>query len=147
MPSFGTIADRIAERYVGLVGGTALAVRSATADLPNHIGGATPLALVFPDSGTFEPGNGTRFARTEWLVRIYYDQVGSGDLARDTAALLDLASVGSDVHGSALALAGAVVAVRTIAWRMGILRYGGVSFTGLEFRLETITTEPWTPTA
>lgn len=147
--AYGSIADAIAARYApGQVAapGGADAIRSSSASLPNMIG-ATPCVLVFPDAGTLVPGNGTRLGHASWFVRLYYGQAAGGDLERDSDELLDYLGVLVDQHSTSLQLGGLVVYVRCTGWRVGVLRYAGETYTGLELRVETQTAEAWTPTA
>jgi hypothetical protein len=149
VPNFGTIGDAIADRYApGVLStpGGSDAIRSSSANLPNHIG-ATPAVLVFLDAGQLTPGNGTRIGVTDWLVRLYYDQVGGGDLERDLDEIRDWLTILVNAHQVLVQLGGAVVWCRTVGFRVGILEYAGVRFTGAEIRVQTGTSESWTPTA
>jgi hypothetical protein len=148
VPNFGTIGDAIADRYApGVLStpGGADAIRSSSANLPNNIG-ATPAVLVFLDSGQLTAGNGTRVGLTDWLVRLYYDQLGAGDLERDLDELRDWLTILVNAHLAQLNLGGAVVFCRTVGFRVGVLEYAGVKFTGCEVRVQTGTSESWTPT-
>jgi hypothetical protein len=81
VPNFGTIGDAIADRYApGVLStpGGADAIRSSSANLPNNLGAAVPSSYSWTrDAST--AGNGTRVGLTDWLVRLYYDQLGAGD--------------------------------------------------------------------
>jgi len=145
MPDFGAIADAIAARYTDAVvvqPAGADPIRDSTANLPNALG-ALPTVLVFPDLGTFEQGNGTRLGGSDWLVRLYYSELASGDLERDTAILLDYLTVLADQHRTLATLGGTVTIVRTMGWRVGVLKYAGKLFAGLELRVHAVTTEGW----
>lgn len=150
MPDLGLIAEAVAARYAPAAlpspPAGAKRIRSSSANLPNAIP-ATPAILVFTDQGTFEAGAGTRLGAADYLVRLYYDKHLDGDLERDSEAIRDWMTLLVDQHKAQLQLGGLVVAVRTMAWRIGILPYGGLSYTGAELRVRTVTSEPWAASA
>lgn len=147
MPDFNAIAAAVALRYApaqmsppaGLP-----AVRSSTADLPNQLT-SLPAVLVFPDEGTFDVGNGTRLGEHDFLVRFYLAAPKS--LARDMVKLRKWLTVLVDQHLLSLQLGGIVVYVRTRAWKIAMITYGGTEFSGIELKVRVRTSEPWQPTA
>ena len=125
------VKDNLAARYApGQVAtpSGAEAIRSASAGLPNNLG-ALPAVYVLPDAGTFRQGNGSRFGSAEWMVRLYYDQLGAGDLERDTLELLDYATNMVDVLRTDSDLGGSVLIARTVGWRIGRMTYAGADYT------------------
>lgn len=148
----GAIAEAIAARYAApnlpATPAGADAIRSSSANIPNDLG-PRPCVLVFPDQGALEAGGGIRIGELTWFVRLYYDAVGDGDLERDSDELRDWLSLLLDQHKASvhLGLAGTVQATRTLGYRLGVLRFAGVDYTGLELRIQTVTTEPWDATA
>lgn len=148
----GAIAEALAARYTaGALPATpagADGIRSSSANIPNQLP-ARPCVLVFPDQGALDAGGGIRIGQLTWFVRLYYDEVGGGDLERDSDELRDWLSLFLDQHKAQvhLGLAATVQATRTTGYRLGVLRFAGVDYTGLELRVETITTEPWDATA
>lgn len=152
MPDFGAIGDAIAARYapgtVPAAPAGASDIRSSSANIPNQLP-ARPCVLVFPDLGELDAGNGSRHGDLRWLVRLYYDEVGGGDLERDSDELRDWLTLLVDRHLAAfqLGLSATVAVTRTIGYRVGILTFAGTRYTGLELRVETITTEPWAASA
>jgi hypothetical protein len=148
MTAYGTVADAIAARFApGVVAAPAgtNAIRTSSASLPNVIG-ATPAVLVSIDAGTLTYTAGTRLGAADWFVRLYYDQAAGGDLERDSRELLDYLTVLVDQLAAALQLSGTVVSAHVTGFRVGMLRYAGAMYTGLELRVHTVTTESWTPT-
>lgn len=147
MPDFDAIAVAIAARYapaqvtppVGLTN-----VRESTANLPNAIG-ALPAVLVFLDEGTFDAGNGTRPGTADFLVRFYLSAPKS--LARDQVKLRKWLTVLVGQHLAGLQLGGLVVRVTLRSWKVGMMTYGAVDFSGIELRVRVVTSESWQPTA
>lgn len=144
------IATAIAGRYVpaqvtppGGLGN----VRSATADLPNHLT-ALPAVLVFVDQGEFPGeggGHGTRLGRHRFKVRFYFS--ASRDLPRELNACRKWTSVLVDQLRTGMQLGGLVVAAAVVGYRIATLPYGGVDHTGVELDVMAQTSEPWSPTA
>lgn len=142
---YNAVAAAIAARYApaqvtppaGLAN-----VRVSTANLPNHLT-MLPAVLVFLDAGELTPGNGTRLGEGVFLARFYLGAPKS--LARDMVKLTKWLGVLVDQHGTGLQLGGLVVAVRTRGWKVGMMDYNGVTFSGIELRLQVVTSEPWTP--
>lgn len=141
------IAVAVAARYapaqvtppVGLTN-----VRRSTADLPQALN-AMPAFLVFPDSGTLNPGNGTRTGKATFLGRFYFGL--ARNLARETNALRKWLTVLLGQHSTGVQLGGTVVSIRTVSWKIGQMSYAGKEYSGIELGLEVVTSEPWTPTA
>lgn len=147
MTDFSAVAAAVAARYItpALTAPAGLpTVRVSTADLPNALT-ALPTVLVFPDSGTLDPGNGTRLGEHTFLVRFYLGAPKS--LARDMVKLRKWLTVLVDQHAVGMQLGGLVVAVRTRAWKIGMMTYGSTDYSGIELRIQVVTSEPWTPTA
>jgi hypothetical protein len=139
---FAAIAAALAARYApgapGVVTPTgARAIRSSTANLPNDMP-ATPAVLVLPDMGSMVQGNGSRLAGSDWMVRLHYDQVAGGSMDRDQVALLAWLGVLVDVLATDSDLGGTVTVARTVSWKVGILRWSQVDYSGLEIRVHTV---------
>jgi hypothetical protein len=115
-------------------------IRSSVAAPPGAIG-PTPCVVVTPEQGQFETGNGTRTGIQEWWVRFYLDQ--TSDLERSLPALLKWLSVLMYQHLTSTTLGGTVAWVKLFSYRVGILVYGGVDYTGIELTVHTATNEPW----
>lgn len=145
-----TIGAGIATRYTAAnmpAPGGLPAIRLATANLPTALTRGLPAVLVFPDQGSMAAGNGTRRATLVYLVRFYL--AVRKDLGRETAQLATWLPVliGQHQAGLTLGLAPIVTAARTVGWRVGVLRYAGIAYTGAELRVEVETTIPWAATA
>ena len=142
------IAAAIATRYTagaGLVPPAGLLnVRKSTADLPQKLG-QMPVVLVFPVSGELEPGGQTRVGEHVFLARFYLRR--ATDLARETNELRRWLKVLLNVHGTASTLGGLVAIVRTRGWTLGDLSFDGITYAGVELRLQVVTSEDWSPTA
>jgi hypothetical protein len=119
-------------------------VRVSTADLPGQM---TPLPtmLVFLDSGDFRTGNGTRQGGHDWLARFYYNQ--TGDLERDMVALRKWAGVLVDQLKLSVQLGGIVTSARVMSYQIGVLRYAGIDYSGIELRVHVVTDEGWAAAA
>jgi hypothetical protein len=154
VPDFAAIGAAIAARYApGTLAtpGGETAVRSSTNKPPDQLG-ALPAVLIIPADGSFGTGargvggrHGTRLGEHHYLAQLYLAQVADGDLGRQMGSLQAWLTILVDAHLAGLALGGLVVAVRTISWRVGILRYMGTSFAGVELRLQVVTAEAWSP--
>lgn len=115
-------------------------IRSSSIDLPNRLT-LLPRVLVFPDRGDLAPGNGSRLATADYLVRFYFSR--ARDLPRDTNAcrkwlgiLIDQVRVGETT--------GAPVAViRVASYRVGILPYGRLDYVGVELGVRATLTMAW----
>ena len=144
---FDAIATAIAARYAAgqLTAPTGYAtIRSSTANPPGAIG-PTPAVVVSIADGDFEAGNGTRQGSQRWFVRFYLDQ--TSDLERTEPALRKWLNVLAYQHLASVQLGGTVAVVRLESFRVGILAYGGVDYTGIELTVSTTTVESWSATA
>jgi hypothetical protein len=148
MPDFDGIAAALAARFAAAQvtppAGGYDNIRVATADLPNQM---TPLptVLVYLDSGDFTAFPGKRDGRSEWSVRFYYNQ--TGDLPRDMKALRLWAAVLIDQLKISTQLGGIVTLARVDSFRIGILNYAGIDYTGLELGVGIVTNEAWAAVA
>ena len=145
--SYDTIATALAARFAAaaLTAPVGYAtVRSSTANPPGAIG-PTPAVVVSVASGEFETGNTTRIGQQSWFVRFYFDQ--TSDLERTEPALRKWMDVLRDQLKGSVQLAGIVDRAVIASWRLGILVYGGVDYTGLELTVYTATSEGWVATA
>lgn len=147
MSDFGAIASALAARFAAgaMTAPTGYrAIRMATHQLPNQMP-PLPCVLVFPDSGEWRTGMGTRQGGHGFTVRFYYDQVG--DLTRAQTGLLAWLSVLADQLKGAVQLGGTVTRASIDSWSMGTMTYGGVDYTGIEFKVHVVTDEAWSATA
>jgi hypothetical protein len=122
-------------------------VRRSTAEPPPQIT-TMPMVVVFPDSGDFRTGNGTRLVSSTSLVRFYY-KLG-GDLAREAVALQKWATVLVDQLKLAVQFGGSVTGVARATvdgYRIGYLTYGGKEYAGIELTVTMIFAEPWAAVA
>ena len=144
---YDTIATAIAARFAAAAltapAGYAT-VRSSTANPPGAIG-PTPAVVVSIDQGEFVTGNTTRTGAQSWFVRFYFDQ--TSDLERTEPALRKWLTVLRDQLKAATQLAGIVDLAVLHSFKVGILAYGGVDYTGLELVIHTATSEGWVATA
>lgn len=141
------IAAAIATRYAAaqLTAPVGYAtIRSSTANAPGAIG-PTPAVVVSANEGEFVTGNGTRQGAQSWFVRFYFDQ--TSDLERTEPALRKWLAVLIDQLKAAVTLTGLVVTARVSMYRLGILRYGELDYSGIELTVHTVTTESWAATA
>lgn len=153
MPDFDAITTAVAARFAPAQVTPPAGyqnVRSATADLPNLMP-PLPCVLVFLDSGTFETGNGTRIGGREgqhtFTVRFYYSQ--NADLSRDMVALRKWLTVLVDQFRLAVQLGGltGVTRVTVDSWTVGSFQYANDMYTGIEFGVGLVTSEPWAAVA
>lgn len=147
MPDIDAISSAIAARYApGLITPPSglQNIREATADLPQALG-KMPIVLVFPPSGEFKVGNGTRIGTHRWTVRFYFGL--TRNLERELKACGRWATVLIDVHGTSAMLGGLVTVLRTVRYTIGRLDYASKTYTGIELALDVTTTEGWTPSA
>jgi len=119
------------------------AVRRSTGDLPQRLT-VFPCVLVFPESGTLGVGGQTRVGEHFMLARFYLRR--TKDVAREVNECRRWLSKLIDAHLAAMTLGGTIAAVRTIGWRIGVLTYGSVSYSGVELRLQLVTSDAWSPT-
>lgn len=144
---YDAIAAAIAARFAAgaLTAPTGYAtIRSSTANPPGAIG-PTPAVVVSIDQGQFVTGNSTRTGAQSWFVRFYFDQ--TSDLERTEPALRKWLTVLRDQLKGATQLAGLVDLAVIQSFRVGILAYGGVDYTGIELTVHTATSEGWVATA
>lgn len=145
---FAAIAVALAARFapgtVSPPAGGYRAMRTSTHALPTQLP-PMPCTLVFPESGDFATGNGTRTGTQEWTVRFYYDL--AGDLTRQSVALLAWLGVLVDQLRAAVSLSGTVTRATVDGWSVGILTYADQQYAGIELRVSTVTTEGWSATA
>lgn len=150
--SFETIAQAIATRFtagsITAVNGGPPAgfanVRSSVANPPGAIG-PTPAVVTSIDSGEFRTGESTRTGAQSWFVRFYFDQ--TSDLERTEPALRKWLDVLIYQLKGAVQLAGLVDLCVIRSWRVGVLAYGGVDYTGIELIVHTATSEGWVATS
>jgi hypothetical protein len=117
-------------------------VRSSSIDLPNALT-LLPRVLVFPDRGELAPGNGSRLATADYLVRFYMSV--TKDLPRETNAcrkwlpiLIDQIRV-----GETLGLGAPVAVARVNSYRVGILPYQQRDYTGVELGVRVTLSMAW----
>lgn len=147
MSDFGAIATALAGRFAAaaLTAPTGYrTIRLSTAALPNQMP-PLPCVLVFPDSGEWRTGTGTRQGGHTFTVRFYYDQLA--DLSRAQSGLLAWLTVLADQLRGAVQLGGTVTRATIDSWSMGTLTYAGGEYAGLEFKVSVVTDEPWSATA
>lgn len=143
------VASAIAARYAPGVLSTptgAAAIRSSSGLSPERIG-AYPAMIVSSDEGTVRVGEGSRLITARWFARLYYSDAASGDLERDITQLEDWTSVLLEAHKVSVQLGGLAAYVRTSSWKIGQLRFAGITYNGVELRLESVHTDGWQPTA
>lgn len=149
MPDFDAILVAAAARYAPAQvtpPATFGNVRSSTADLPNQMS-ALPCVMIFPDQGTFETGNGSRRGEHDAFARFYYAAATPPDLPRDLPAIRKWLTVLVDQLKISAQLGGIVASIQCRSWRVGILSYAGISYSGIELGLHIITAESWTAVA
>lgn len=151
MPDFDAIAQALADRFdPGVTTPAAPAgltdIRSSTADLPNAAP-RCPAVLVFTDRGEF-PGDGgghqTRIGVTTFRVQFLLRQ--GVDLARDESQLRRWLTVLVDRLKVSVTLGGLVSRCAIIGWTLGIIRYAGKAFSGIELTVMAVTSEAWAAT-
>lgn len=119
-------------------------VRSSTADLPNALP-PLPCVLVFPDSGDFQTGNGTRLGTHDFFVRFYFAQ--TIDLTRDMNAIRQWTTILTDQLKISAQLAGIVDRATVDGYQMGLLNFAGQTYSGVELRVHVVKTEAWAAVA
>lgn len=147
MTDFDAIGTALAGRFAAAQvtpPGTLQNIRVSTAQIPNAMP-PLPCVLVFPDTGEFRTGNGTRLGVHQWMVRFYLDQ--TIDLERDINALRRWLGVLVDQLKLSVQLAGAVDRATVDSWRIGILTYAGQPYTGIELSVGVVKTEGWAAVA
>lgn len=130
-------------------------IRVATGDLP---GAMTPLptVLVFPESGSMDQRmGGKRDSTSLFTVRFYYNQ--TGDAERDFPGLRLWLGVLCDQLRGAVQLGGLtwtsgvrvgeVTRAIVTGWKIGVLTYAGVQYTGIELSVSVLVNESLTMVA
>lgn len=125
------------------------AIRVATGELPGQM---TPLptVLVFPIGGTYDQQmGGKRDSTNMFMVRFYYNQ--TGDAERDYVGLRKWLDVLSDQLRASVQLGGLtwssgvrqgeVTRAKVDAWRIGILRYANIDYSGIELDVSVLVNE------
>lgn len=142
------IGNAIAAKYPTLTPPTGLtAVRRSTAKLPNRLTSQLPAVLVFVESGELEAMGGSRGAEHTMLARLYIARVSVRGLPRQLNESIAWLSVLLDAWATGMQPVAGVAAVRTIGYTVGELSYAGTAYSGVESRLQVVTTEDWRPTA
>jgi hypothetical protein len=153
MPDFDAINTALVARFspaqVTAPAGGYDPIRVATGDLPGQM---TPLptVLVFPESGVYEQKmGGKRDSTNTFIVRFYYNQVG--DAERDFVALRKWLDVLSDQLRAAIQLGGLtwssgvrqgeVTRAKVDSWKIGVLTYAGVPYSGIELTVSVVVNE------
>lgn len=138
------IAGRFLPAQVTAPAGGYQNIRFSLADLPNELP-PLPCVLVFPDSGEFQTGNGTRLGTHDFLVRFYYNQ--TIDLTRDMNALRKWTTILTDQLKVSAQLTGIVDRATVDGYQIGLLTYGGVTVSGVELRVHIVKSEAWAAVA
>jgi hypothetical protein len=144
---YDTIASAIAGRFLAaqVTPPAGLAnIRVSTANPPGNIT-VTPAVVVSINDGEFETGNTTRKGAQSWYVRFYFDQ--TSDLERTEPSLRKWLTVLRDQLKASVQLAGIVDRAVLQSFKVGLLAYGGVEYTGIELVVHTATSEGWVATA
>jgi hypothetical protein len=149
MPDFDAISTALAARFAAAqvtppAGETN--IRSSTGDAPNELG-PLPFVLIVPVSGDFLTGNGTRTGGHDFLARFYLDQAALADFSRDLPRLRKWLTVLVDQLRTSVQLGGTVTTARLMSWRLGILQYAGLEYSGLELGIRVVTDEGWAAVA
>lgn len=118
--------------------------RSSSANAPNELG-ALPCVVVFADAGGYRTGNGTRIGVHTFPVRFYLSE--TMDIERESARLRTWATVLQDQLRTSVTLSGTCDRATVQSYQLGILRYAGRSYAGVELRVEVETTEGWAASA
>lgn len=159
MPAFDAINTALVARFsaaqVTAPAGGYDTIRTATGDLPGQM---TPLptVLVFPVSGTFDQKMGAKRDSTNlFVVRFYYNQ--TGDAERDFVGLRKWLDVLADQLAGSVQLGGLtwssgirqgeVTRAKVDAWRIGILTYAGLQYSGIELDVSVQVNESLTMVA
>lgn len=153
MPDFDAINTALVARFapanVTPPAGGYDNIRVATGDLPGQM---TPLptVLVFPTSGTYDQKmGGKRDSTNMFMVRFYYNQIG--DAERDFVALRKWLDVLSDQLRASIQLGGLtwttgvrvgeVTRAKVDGWRIGVLTYAGLPYSGIELDVSVFVNE------
>lgn len=159
MPDFDAINTALVARFaaaqVTAPAGGYDTIRVATGNLPGQM---TPLptVLVFPDSGTMDQKmGGKRDSTNMFTVRFYYNQ--TGDAERDFPGLRKWLDVLCDQLALSVQLGGLtwtsadrqgeVTRVKVDGWKIGILTYANVQYSGIELTVSVVVNESMTMVA
>jgi hypothetical protein len=159
MPDFDAINTALVARFsaaqVTAPAGGYDTIRVATGDLPGQM---TPLptVLVFPTSGIYDQkAAGKRDSTNMFTVRFYYNQ--TGDAERDFPALRKWLDVLSDQLRASVQLGGLtwtsgvrqgeVTRAKVDDWKIGILTYAGLQYSGIELNVSVVVNESLTMVA
>lgn len=157
MPDFDAINTALVARFASVTppAGGYRAIQVATGDLPGQM---TPLptVLVFPISGVYDQKMGAKRDSTNtFMVRFYYNQ--TGDAERDFVGLRKWLDVLSDQLAGAVQLGGLtwssgtrqgeVTRVVFTGWRIGILTYANLQYSGIELDVSVVVNESLTMVA
>jgi hypothetical protein len=151
MPAFDSINTALVARFAATAApaGGYDSIRVATGDLPGQM---TPLptVLVFPVSGIYDQkAAGKRDSTNMFTVRFYYNQ--TGDAERDFIALRKWLDVLSDQLAGSVQLGGLtwssgtrqgeVTRAKVDSWKIGVLTYAGVQYSGIELEVSVLVNE------
>ena len=153
MPDFDAINTALVARFapgtLPTPAGGYDPVRVATGDLPGQM---TPLptALIFPVTGTFDQKTGAkRDSTNNFMLRFYYNQ--TGDAERDFPALRKWLTILSNQLAASVQLGGLtwsltnaqgeVTRAVPTAWRIGILTYANLQYSGIEIDIAVTVNE------
>lgn len=119
-------------------------IRTSTADLPQTIT-KVPIVLIFPDTGAFDTGGGSRAGLHRYLVRFYFGL--ARNLARETNGCRKWLTVlvNQLKTGGAVQLSGVADNCEVADWRIGVLPYAGKDYSGIELGVNVTTSEGWLP--
>lgn len=119
-------------------------IRKSTADLPQGLT-QMPIVLVFPDSGAFDTGGGSRAGLHRFVVRFYFGL--ARNLARETNGCRKWLTVLADQlkTGGAVQLGGLADNCELADWHIGRLDYMNKTYAGIELGVNVTTSENWTP--
>lgn len=159
MPDFDAINTALVARFAAAAltapAGGYDTIRVSTGDLPGQM---TPLptVLVFPVSGTFDQKSaGKRDSTSLFTVRFYYNQ--TGDAERDFVALRKWLEILADQLRASVQLGGLtwsngvrigeVTRATVEGWRIGMLTYAGLTYSGIELDVSVLVNETLTMVA
>lgn len=149
MPDFDGIDTALAARFAAAAVTPPTSyenIRISTADLPGQM---TPLptVLVYTESGTFDTRVGDRQSMHQRTIRFYYNQ--TGDIEKDMKALRLWLAVLCDQLRASVQLGGALNITRCTvdSYKVGVMPYAGLSYTGIEIGVSFGIAEGWSSTA
>lgn len=144
MPDFDAIATALAARYAPAAvtppAGGYVNIRSSSA-YPTAALGPLPCVLVAPLEGEFVSGSGKREGTLQWAVRFYFNQTGTPE--KDMKALLKWLTVLVDQTKASVQLGGLVATALVEEYRVGMLEFGKVEYSGIELTVHTEAHESW----